>query len=640
MELHNNSRNPHQNATSTTMWTQPQTDEQKRYYSKHSPKRKVYGWIMTLLQTAHGFLSFAAWTSIYLWVFAKVPELLFLAPILSISTLFALHILFRTTWDTFWYDRLDDDPNTDSSVFMPLAIIALLLFAEVNGARQYLSAQVKPIERMATTEVDNSHHTTIAAAESSYDRDKKEINSIYKEKERAAAAPFNRQINAMAARGEKTGAVQSQRDKAVNAIRQQKADALQAAFQQYTSRKSATEARTQANLTTIDNHNASEAARYTEELGSVGTYAWVLSVALLSLIAGLGYVRVRINVKSGILPLRNYTVLDAHGSVIERFATAFGDSFNRRSLQLAVWFHKALSPKKAITSFDGTIVSRPGTYNTPPGFFQNPSEDENALRAKVFLKLSQEAKAGGIQITDEMLGEELAKARSMNGTYLSTPLSGGKPEPLATSAPAGGSPYPADHITYDQKLREWADLFMRLIGIYDREMSQGRALQAQEQMQYINSNAGPIVKGANILGLKYGLIPGQPEVMVWKVENPAVKIPLSHVCESAFTTSTETPEAGETEDLFKQSLSVFKQTILPQRNEHGQVIGVKYKKREGDWVTYPLTQVEAYARNYTQRANKKPTQANTEGLEKWKYALSLFEANAAPEIKELQPVML
>lgn len=635
MEYSSNQQNPHQN-TSTTMWTQPVTEEQKRYYSKHSPKRKVYGWIMTLLQTAHGFMAFAAWTAIYIWALQIIPGMGFLAPVLSIFTLFALHILFRTTWDTFWYDRLDDDPNTDSSVFMPLAIIALLLFAEVNGARQFLSAQVKPIEKQSTADIDLSHQAAIATLSSSYDRDKKEIESIYKQKERAAAAPFYSKIAAAKRRDEPTGALISQQIAAVNAVRQQKADALAAAWDQYNQSKSKATNRTESNLSIVDNHNANEAARYTSELGSVGTYAWVLSVALLSLIAGLGYVRVRINVKSGILPLRNYTVLDAHGSVVERFSTAFGDAFNRRSLQLAVWFHKILSPKKAITSFDGTIVSRPGTYNTPSAMFQQ--EDENALRGKVFQKLAQEAQKGGLQITNEMLEQELERAKTMNGTYLSTPLSG-KTEPSTPQpAKAEGTPYPAVP-TYDQKLKEWAGIFLRLIEVYDQEMANNRHAQAQEQMQYINSTTGPVVKGASHLGVQYGIVPGQPEVMVWRSQTPSIKVPLSSVSEASLFATMEQPEAGEDNTLFKQGLDVFKQRVEPQLDANGRVIGVKYRKEGGVWVTYPLTQVQAYVRNYTDRAKKKPSEATRAGLEKWEYALSLFEMQEV-ESEHLQPVML
>lgn len=640
MELHNNSQIPHQNSTSTTMWTQPVTEEQKRYYSKHSPKRKVYGWIMTLLQTAHGFLAFAAWTAIYLWVFHNVPALLFLAPILSISTLFALHILFRTTWDTFWYDRLDDDPNTDSSIFMPLAIIVLLLFAEVNGARQYLSAQVKPIERMATTEVDQSHASTLSSIESSYERDKKEINSIYREKERAAAAPFNRQISGMNARGEKTGSIQAQRDLAVNAIKQQKADALQAAFQQYTQSKNNATARTESNLASIDNHNAEEAARYTSELGSVGSYAWILSVALLTLIAGLGYVRVRINVKSGILPLRNYTVLDAHGSVIERFSTAFGDAFNRRSLQLAVWLHKLLSPKKAITSFDGTIVSKPGTYNTPKGFFPQPELDEAALRAKVLQKVMSEAENGGLHITTEMLQEELEKAKTMNGSYLSSPMSG-KPEASASpSAPVEATPYPSADASMDHQLQHWAGRVQAMVDSYDDLMREGRHGLARETLSYINNPEGPLNKEANRLGVRFGVDTADDEVVVWKPENTAHKVPLSMLSESALNASSTQPQAAQQSDLFKYDLNRFSEVVQPHCDPQGKVIGVKYRKDNGQWGIVGEAATASRLRiQQKYAAAENPSPKVLESLAKWQYAMSLIEQGRAEKTEILESVV-
>lgn len=623
------------------MWTQPVTDEQKRYYSKHSPKRKVYGWIMTLLQTAHGFLAFAAWTAIYLWVFHKVPDLLFLAPILSISTLFALHILFRTTWDTFWYDRLDDDPNTDSSFVMPVAILVLLLIAEVNGAQQYLTAQVKPIDRMATTEVDQSHASTLSSIESSYERDKKEISAIYREKERAAAAPFNRQISGMNARGEKTGAIQAQRDKAVNAIRQQKADALQAAFQQYTQSKTSAAARTESNLTSIDNHNASEVARYTSELGSVGTYAWVLSVALLSLIAGLGYVRVRINVKSSILPLRNYTVLDAHGSVIERFATAFGDAFNRRSLQLAVWFHKLLSPKKAITSFDGTIVSQPGTYNTPKGFFppaQTPVLDEAALKAKVLQKVMAEAENGGLHITTEMLQQELEKAKTMNGSYLSSPM--GKPEPSAAPAASVEGPYPAADTSLDRQLQRWAERLAAMVDSYDNMMRDGREGLAKEALSYINNPEGPLTKEANRLGIRFGADNTDDEVVVWRPENPAHKVPLSMLSEAALNASTNQPQAEQQSDLFKYYLNRFSDVVQPHYDPQGKVIGVKYRKDNGQWGIVGEAATASRLRiQQKYAATENPSPKVLESLAKWQYAMSLIEQGRTEKTEILESIV-
>ena len=185
----------------------------------------------------------------------------------------------------------------------------------------------------------------------------------------------------------------AQRDNALAPILAQKADALQRALDNYTSRRNAETARRDQSVAGITSTNQAEMMRYQTEMSSVHGYAWILSLSLLLLISALGYARVRINVKSGIIPLRNYTVLDAHGSTIERIGTAFGDAFNRRSQQFAVWLHRTLSPNDPITSFDGTVVARPGTYNTPDGFLQpNPDPHPPVTDQEAILKVLEKAK--------------------------------------------------------------------------------------------------------------------------------------------------------------------------------------------------------------------------------------------------------
>ena len=117
-------------SNSTTVWSQPSTEEQVRYFSKHAPKLRAYGVIQTIMQAAHTALAFASWLMVFSWALQNT-EWIWLAPIMSGGALITLHYLFRVTWSTFWYDRLDDDPNTDSSVFIPVAIIALLLVTEI-----------------------------------------------------------------------------------------------------------------------------------------------------------------------------------------------------------------------------------------------------------------------------------------------------------------------------------------------------------------------------------------------------------------------------------------------------------------------------------------------------------------------------
>lgn len=650
MELNINSQNSHQNATSTTMWTQPKTEEQKRYYSKHSPKRRVYGWIMTLLQTAHGFLAFAAWTAIYIWVFNNMPQLQWLSPVLSISTLFALHILFRTTWETFWYDRLDDDPNTDSSVFIPAAIIVLLLIAEVNGASKYLASQVKDPERRGTVEIDQSHQSTIASLDASYDRDKNEILAIYRDKERAAAAPYNRKIVNLESKGESAKSLKAQRDQAVNAVKAEKANQLQVLFSNYSSNKQSASTRKESILAEVDNHNANEAQRYTSELGEVGTYAWVLSVALLSLIAGLGYARVRINVKSGILPDRNYTVLDAHGSVVERFATAIGDAFNRRTLQLSVWLHKALSPNHAITSFDGTVVSRPGTYNTPQGkhtlapTLPQATDEEAVLRSKVAEKIMREAAAAEITITPQLLENELLLAKTLNGTYFSTPL--GKHEPSPVSAqPEEGKREDAPEVSFARMIENWRNRLLSALYQYDTLILSGDTTGAKEYQDYINDPFGPIMKEASRLGIRFGIIPPNPEIQVWRIEKSAHKVDLSKLTEQALFDYkkglSKDTAADELEDLFKCDLNTFKDTVVPNYDDEMNVIGVKYKKDLGGWATIGLSQIRSRLKIQEEYC-KKPGASDKakQALEKWRYALHLVTNNEKSSTADLSAVTI
>lgn len=650
-----------QNQASTTMWSQPQTAEQKRYYSKHSPKRKVYGWIMTLLQTAHGFLAFAAWTAVYVWVFTSIPQFAWLATVLSITTLFALHILFRTTWETFWYDRLDDDPQTDSSVFMPIAILALLLFAEINGASMYLTQQVKPVEVVETKNIDDQHATTLTSLNRIYQNEKAEIEALYKTKLKSATTVVDAQIRRARINGDKTGPLNAKRAQLIAPIEAQKTAALEAAFAKYNNGATTETDRRGKSVAQVDQLNEQEQNRYLTELGNVGTYAWVLSVALLALISGLGYARVRINVKSGILPLRNYTVLDAHGSVVERFATAFGDIFNRRSLQLAVWIHRIFSPKKELTSFDGTVVAKPGTYNSPAGSFRdvqqahdNPqaTDPDAVLRTKVANKIMRAAEKGEVVITPELINLEYAKAKAQNGTYNDSPLGKTEPSPMKPAQAEGNYPtaervpsnVKTDAFTFDSLIKSWASRVITQVKGYDNAILSNNPEQAAKHQNYINSQDGPIRKEAFRLDIDFGVDQNHPEIMVWMKSNPSNKVPISKVSEKALLSPISKgngqPEAGDSESLFKQKLTLFKQRIEAQRDDKGTVIGVKYQKVGGDWIVYAKPQVEAFVRRYSDRDREKRSEATTLGLKMWQYALSLFTETAQPANNKMEAIHL
>jgi len=640
---------------STTVWTQPATDEQRSYYSKHAAEKRVFGWITTLLQTAHGAVAFAAWTAIYLWVFKNIPFLLPTAPFLAGGTLIALHILFRTTWQTYWYDRLDDDPNTDSPIWVPIAIIILLLGAEIQGARQYLAGQVAPIERHNTDDIDGAYRTEAASIEQAYRNDAAAITDLYKTR----LSPFDRQIAGLRARSADTdeerrnirariAAIQSQRDQVIA----QKAEALKKALDTATDARSKAAARRDALIDQVDNHNAGELARYTADMGSVSTYAWLLSVGLLALICGLSYRTVRINVRSGILPLRNYTILDAHGSVPERIWTAFADAFNRRGLQFAVWIHRLLSPNDAITSFDGTVVARPGTYNTPEGFYpasaplpaeeeQHTTKTEQQAAAEVLEKLAGNP---GARLTPDQIRQEIALSLSSNGHYRDLPLQGGKPEAPAgpQAQPAGATRTAAPHPTYAEMLARWTGMMQNQLDAYDQAVRDGKPERAASIQDYVMSDPhSPLRLEGRRLNLEWGIKDGE---FVVRRRDRDHFVPLADVTEITLeapkATSSDPHYAVQEEELFKQTREMFKQTIIPQLDDAGRVIGIKYRKEDGSWTAYNRPAVEAQYRIYQQRAQKEElSQAVQDGLGKWQYALSLFEEGEA-EIESIQPIIM
>lgn len=652
-----------QQQKSTTVWTQPKTEDQIRYYSKHAAERRVFGWISTLLQIAHGFLAFAAWSAVFYWVLSSIPGLHFLVPFLAGGALMALHVVFRTTWETYWYDKKDNDPNTDSPLWLPVAIIGILLITEVWGARRFLEANVKPPAKEGTEQVEAGYSNIIAAIDQDYNQAKREIEQVYSAKISAATSGYDRQIKSLKRRQassptdaksirSKIASLEAQRDNVAAPILAEKASKLEKELDKANTRKEKEAGRRDNAVAIIDTGNASEVKRHLSDLGNVDTFAWLISVTLMGIISALTYRMVVINVKSGILPLRNYTVLDAHGSAPERIWTAISDAFNRQSLKFSVWLHRILSPSHAITSFDGTVVAKPGTYNTPEGFYQQQAstqaDDEAALRSKVFQKVMKEAKSGGILVTPQMLEDELAKAKTMNGSYLSSPMSG-KTEPSPTAAPmAEGTPTPAPSTTEssnpDSFLQHWAGRMETQIRNYDVAMSEGRSRDAEEIMRYLNDKNAPLNIEAQRLGIQYGTDTGDDEIVVWRASNPAHKVPLSMLSTAALEAQELEKHLNTHKELFKSDLNKFPDDVKAEVQpymENGRVIGVKYRKDDGNWSVIGEAATASRLRiQQKYAAQENPSPKVLRGLAKWEYAMQLIQEGKKERTEALESAIL
>ena len=77
---------------------------------------------------------------------------------------------------------------------------------------------------------------------------------------------------------------------------------------------------------------------------------------------------------------------------------------------------------------------------------------------------------------------------------------------------------------------------------------------------------------------------------------------------------------------------------MPYTDESGKVIGVKYRKRNNDWTAYDFNTVKGQWGIYQRRAEREEvSEAIRDGLEKWQYALSLFE-DGREELKNIKTI--
>lgn len=598
------------------MWTQPRTQEQREYFSKHAAKRRVYGLIMTLLQGLHGVLALAAWTSIIGWAISAFVSAPWLIVVLAGTALLVFHLLFRVTWSTYWYDRMDNDTATDSSIFIPLAIMALLLYSESHGARKFLEAKVKPVEETAIVKADESFTPALNTVDASETRAKQAVRDAYREKIAAVEQPYNANIAAWKRKKASTPeerqyinsnvrAFEASREAATAKYRNALSDSLLAITSRYAAQRQQLEGYVASKRTEIVQGNTSETSRYQSEMEQAGSYAWLISVVLLGLIAALGYAQVRINVKSGILPLRNYTVLDAHGSAVERIYTALADAMNRRWLQFAVWLHRWLSPKEVLTSFDGTVVTRPGEYNTPEGFFQAPKPPHRKTTAEAEGEvLAKLARNPGVKLNADQFAKEVEKSIQSNGHYRDMPLPGGKSEPTAQQN--AQSTVGADQA----QLREILTEGLRLSALVADDATAHKAL-------YVSS---PLLDAL----AKYNLVWGadQDGVFCAGIYQSGQYYPVESLLKLRYITfPPQDTEESNGYILFKQTGDLFKQI----RNTEGKVIGLEYK---GPRMEHPTTlsysQVVSRISSYRNNTGRRD-ETRTKMLEVWTAALELFE---------------
>lgn len=581
----------HSNST-TTMWSRPMTPEQERFYSKHSPKLAVFGWAITVKQIAHTLLALGAWMQIYSWATRAMPFMQPLALPVSLLVLYTLHKVFEVTWTTYWYDRLDNDDRTDSSVYLPVLVLLVLFITEQQGAKMWMASQVKPAQYQDDTKVNSETEAQIAQANQIKAEAIASIEASYKPLIAAKAARYDREIAAWSKKPsisdkdaafirQNVAAWERKKDAAIAELQSKKAaeimsanGAHQESIRQITGRKTTL-------LQRIDDANGKETQRVESDHTHVAISSWIISVFLVLGIAGLKYSQVRINVKSGILPVRQFTDLDQHGSVFEQLVVAFSDIFKRRGVQLASWIHEKGSPSKPIRTIDGSVTIEPGNYNshaTLPA--QTPAAQQNVEINNAIIRF-------------EKLLADFAAATDANVSIM-----------------------------------VWSN-----IQNLRRELcAKGYATDLSLNHARIWAEVIPF----DVLNTRYPFPPKQ--VVEPKQAKQPEQTAQTETVLIAPVSKEDVPDGAELQAdgslLFKQMSCLFKQIT----NTDGRVIGLKYKGPKSDWTTLGKAEVKSRFGIYAARYKKEASEDVVRGYDMWKWALSRLEANTRIQTDNMESI--
>lgn len=421
-----------QTATTTATWSHPQTQEQITYFSKHAAERDMYGWAATIMQLIHGAVDFIAIRALIGRGLSRfLGEESFIISILACAIIFVLHSVMRVSWETYWYDKLDEKEETDSSVFPTLITACLLIAMGFLGARQVMHQTINAPAMLSDSTYDNTARATMASNEAKSKSVASEIAAAYDASAKAVKAKYNAQIKQYTSRKQTTDAdrayvrkmvapLERNRDTEVAAIQAEKAEKLTAlATGRMASDMSAT-ARKDTILTKIAALNAAELRRVEEEKAMVNKFSAGFAFVLIVIVLFILYKRVRINVKSGIMPQRNFTKLQQHGGVWSHIGTAIGDGISRQGYALGTALHRLISPR-GITELDDRLYLKEGNYQAPRGGSSTGAVNLSSagvsnsaatyppdLVAEVLAKMQQQNRA----LTAEQLESELRAAQA------------------------------------------------------------------------------------------------------------------------------------------------------------------------------------------------------------------------------------
>lgn len=367
-----------------TSWTRPETPAQVAYFAKKG--RLLYKYRSTIKWLSYVWMLFAFF-GIELGIAHALQT--FSLPgwvpgLMAFAFLWFIHPYLIEDTETFFFDKLDDDPETNKSWIMPALFILVVFLADRWGMAhlgEKYGYKAKPESTTAPDSLLNAVNMIDLAA---YEKEKDDIEALYKDKERSTALPYTAIINDLKRREKadnkrytsKIAEQKALKEAALAKVAAERTIRLEDARKDYEEWLAFNKTAHARNTENVLAHNGKEAAKQSASEAMSQWGSWVIAVFFVLAFVGLNWRMADMGVKCGVRPVHQYTPLDKYGGVWGWFKSTMIDIYRRQAVRLASHIHEVGTRGTAdLSDLDTQVRFGQKEYNNPDPHQPSPPEN-------------------------------------------------------------------------------------------------------------------------------------------------------------------------------------------------------------------------------------------------------------------------
>lgn len=363
-------------------WTKPETEKERIYYSKFAGVLKAYKntrWIVQYLI----WLPIAAFaiTDIVIQPLRQFINIPFAPTLLLIgAATYFLHSLLASEYKTYWFDKLDTNPDTNSTIYFSLLLGAFLGFAEYSASSNYLIAQIQQPTEANPFTADSIYQLQIGELNANYDANKNRIEDNYNRQTQLAAPTLYSQWQEWegrkAANWKDLQFIRSQRSKyqkqfynhpKVAALMAKQGEELASLQANNDKELLLLQSNRDNQKTSITAANTAALSNYQQQVTKAKSLGGIISMFCMAVFFWTAYKEVLILVNSGIFPIQEFTDLQANGGNAQKFWAVIGDMLNRSIHARLYKAHRKHSAQVGpLYGLDGRLIMENGNYQNTP----------------------------------------------------------------------------------------------------------------------------------------------------------------------------------------------------------------------------------------------------------------------------------